>query len=94
MASEVKPLHADGSDMSLGRLREIAENRYGNEEMRWMAAKLLAYMEAKPLGYVDMTAVRQMQRGETESAALFLSPHSTPVWLAPSYAATKTEDEP
>ncbi|MEX5881860.1 hypothetical protein AB6G95_19280 [Proteus vulgaris] len=79
--------------MSLGRLHEIAENQYGNEEMRWMAAKLLSYMEAEPLGYVDMTAVKQMQRGETDSAALFLSPLSTPVWLAPSYGATQTEDD-
>ncbi len=91
--AHIKPLRADGSDMSLGRLREIAENQYGNEEMRWMAAKLLAYMEAKPLGYVDMTAVKQMQRGETDSAALFLSPFSTPVWLAPSCGATQTEDD-
>lgn len=89
MESKIKPLRADGGELSRGRLREIADNPYGDEEKRWMAAVLLSRFEAKPLGYVDMTAVRQMHRGETDSASLFMSTLSTPVFDGPPVQMSK-----
>ncbi|ENK1823772.1 hypothetical protein AB2939_000308 [Escherichia coli] len=35
--STPKPFRADGSDISTGRLKEIADNPYGDEEKCWLA---------------------------------------------------------
>ncbi|EFG9986426.1 hypothetical protein ACQLRR_004192 [Escherichia coli] len=34
--------HADGGDISTGRLKEIADNVYGDEEKCWLAKRVLA----------------------------------------------------
>ncbi|MDD9222277.1 hypothetical protein [Enterobacter kobei] len=36
------PYHADGCDIGTGRIREIADNPYGDEEKCWLAKRVLA----------------------------------------------------
>lgn len=40
-----RPFRADGGDISTGRLREIADNPYGDEEKCWLAKRVLALLE-------------------------------------------------
>lgn len=43
------PFRADGGDISTGRLREIADNPYGDEEKCWLAnACWRCWMSWKP----------------------------------------------
>lgn len=37
--------HADGGDIGIGRLKEIADNAYGDEEKRWMAQRVLSLLD-------------------------------------------------
>ncbi|WP_320744129.1 DUF551 domain-containing protein [Enterobacter mori] len=39
---------ADGGDIGAGRLKEIADNVYGDEEKCWLAKRVLASLEAEP----------------------------------------------
>ncbi|WP_435322355.1 hypothetical protein [Klebsiella sp. HN106] len=78
--TDVKAYRPDGGDISEGRLREIADNPYGDEEKSWLAKTVLSRANLKPVGYVDSCNLRRMQRGEIDSAAIFLSPESTPVF--------------
>ncbi|EEW1734672.1 ead/Ea22-like family protein [Escherichia coli] len=36
---------ADGGDIGAGRLKEIADNAYGDEEKRWLAQRVLALLD-------------------------------------------------
>ncbi|EOD2259929.1 hypothetical protein ACJJZF_000829 [Escherichia coli] len=36
---------ADGGDIGAGRLKEIADNAYGDEEKRWLAHRVLALLD-------------------------------------------------
>ncbi|MHA0960832.1 ead/Ea22-like family protein [Enterobacter cancerogenus] len=36
---------ADGGDIGTGRIREIADNPYGDEEKCWLAKRLLALLD-------------------------------------------------
>ncbi|MBJ9534148.1 ead/Ea22-like family protein [Citrobacter freundii] len=36
---------ADGGDIGIGRLKEIADNAYGDEEKRWLAQRVLALLD-------------------------------------------------
>lgn len=38
----LKPFRADGGDIGTGRIREIIENPYGDEEKCWLAKRVLA----------------------------------------------------
>ncbi|MBQ0600775.1 hypothetical protein J7S78_13340 [Klebsiella oxytoca] len=78
--TDVKAYRPDGGNISEGRLREIADNPYGDEEKIWLAKTVLSRAYLKPVGYVDSCNLRRMQRGEIDSAAIFLSPESTPVF--------------
>ncbi|EMC7916107.1 hypothetical protein VLI49_001636 [Enterobacter kobei] len=40
-----RPFRADGGDISTGRLKEIADNPYGDEEKCWMAKRMLALLD-------------------------------------------------
>lgn len=40
-----RPFRADGGDISTGRLREIADNPYGDEEKCWLAKRVLALQD-------------------------------------------------
>lgn len=40
-----RPFRADGGDISTGRLREIADNPYGDEEKCWLAKRVLALLD-------------------------------------------------
>lgn len=40
-----RPYRADGGDISTGRLKEIADNPYGDEEKCWLAKRLLALLD-------------------------------------------------
>lgn len=78
--TDAKAYRPDGCDISEGRLREIADNPYGDEEKSWLAKTVLSRASLTPVGYVDACNLRRMQRGEIDSAAIFLSPVSTPVF--------------
>lgn len=41
-----RPYRADGGDISTGRLKEIADNPYGDEEKCWLAKRVLASLSA------------------------------------------------
>lgn len=48
---------ADGGDIGTGRLREIADNPYGDEEKCWLAKRVLALLdelEAKDKQIADL----------------------------------------
>ncbi|MCW6021173.1 MULTISPECIES: hypothetical protein [Enterobacter cloacae complex] len=52
-----RPFRADGGDISTGRLREIADNPYGDEEKCWLAKRVLALLdelEAKDKQIADL----------------------------------------
>ncbi|STB47768.1 Uncharacterised protein [Citrobacter koseri] len=40
-----RPYHADGGDIGTGRIREIADNPYGDEEKCWLAKRVLALLD-------------------------------------------------
>lgn len=40
-----RPFRADGGDISTGRLKEIADNPYGDEEKWWLAKRVLALLD-------------------------------------------------
>ncbi|KMH43345.1 hypothetical protein SM73_05341 [Klebsiella quasipneumoniae] len=60
--SESKAFRPDGGGMSLGRIQEIADNPYCDEEKRWLAQTFLARASQKPAAYVDAVNLRQLQR--------------------------------
>jgi hypothetical protein len=62
--SESKAFRPDGGGMSLGRIKEIADNPYCDEEKRWLAQTFLARASQKPVAYVDAVNLRQLQRGK------------------------------
>ena len=39
-----KPYRADGGDIGSGRIKEIADNVYGDEEKSWLAGRVLALL--------------------------------------------------
>ncbi|MEB2410998.1 DUF550 domain-containing protein [Enterobacter asburiae] len=39
---KIKPFRVDGGDIGTGRIREIADNPYGDEEKCWLAKRVLA----------------------------------------------------
>lgn len=39
-----KPYRADGGDIGSGRIKEIADNVYGDEEKIWLARRVLALL--------------------------------------------------
>lgn len=41
----LKPFRADGGDIGTGRIREIADNPYGDEEKCWLARRVLALLD-------------------------------------------------
>ncbi|MGK6842089.1 hypothetical protein [Klebsiella quasipneumoniae] len=43
--SESKAFRPDGGGMSLGRIQEIADNPYCDEEKRWLAQTFLGFVE-------------------------------------------------
>lgn len=47
-----QPYRADGGDISTGRLKEIADNPYGDEEKCWLAKRVLASLKAEPVSQV------------------------------------------
>ncbi|MDR8351521.1 hypothetical protein FPK35_26720, partial [Acinetobacter baumannii] len=68
---------------SLGRIQEIADNPYCDEEKRWLAQTFLARASQKPAAYVDAVNLRQLQRGEVESAVIFTNMECTALYLNP-----------
>ncbi|WP_447839287.1 hypothetical protein [Enterobacter cloacae] len=51
-----RPYHFDGGDIGTGRIREIADNPYGDEEKCWLAKRVLALLgelEAKDQRIAD-----------------------------------------
>ena len=62
-----RPFRADGGDISTGRLREIADNPYGDEEKCWLAKRVLALQAALDAtafsqAAIDLHAERQRQQ--------------------------------
>lgn len=63
---------ADGGDIGTGRLKEIADNAYGDEEKRWLAQRVLALLderEAAEERYEDMLRQARSFREAHDSAA-------------------------
>ncbi|WP_275150389.1 hypothetical protein [Citrobacter freundii] len=55
----------DGGDIGVGRLKEIADNAYGDEEKRWLAQRVLALLD-------DLDAAKKLatQQGNIAVALL------------------------
>lgn len=81
--SESKAFRPDGGGISIGRIQEIADNPYCDEEKRWLAQTFLARASQKPVAYVDAVNLRQLQRGEVESAVIFTNMECTALYLKP-----------
>lgn len=67
-----RPYRADGGDISTGRLREIADNPYGDEEKCWLAKRVLALLgelEAKDQRNAELEAreVKLPQRFDVQT---------------------------
>lgn len=43
----LKPFRADGGGIGTGRIREIADNPYGDEEKCWLAKRVLALLDER-----------------------------------------------
>ncbi|WP_334368653.1 hypothetical protein [Escherichia coli] len=81
-----RPYRADGGDISTGRLKEIADNPYGDEEKCWLAKRVLASLEAEPVAWIvhartgdQLTA----DGGYVANAEGILGLHSTPLYTTP-----------
>ncbi|HDR2875148.1 hypothetical protein CIW60_03575 [Enterobacter roggenkampii] len=66
-----RPYRADGGDIGTGRLKEIADNPYGDEEKCWLAKRVLALLdelEAKDKRIAELEAreVKLPERYEVE----------------------------
>lgn len=44
-----RPYRADGGDISTGRLKEIADSPYSDEEKCWLAKRVLVLLDAEPI---------------------------------------------
>ncbi|HBM7600274.1 hypothetical protein [Enterobacter asburiae] len=40
-----RPYRPDGGDIGIGRIKEIADNVYGDEEKNWLAKRILALLD-------------------------------------------------
>lgn len=54
---------ADGGDVSTGRLKEIADNPYGDEEKCWLAKRVLASLDVEPVAWTDADELRDVKNG-------------------------------
>ncbi|EPM3638031.1 hypothetical protein ACTLMW_001828 [Enterobacter roggenkampii] len=57
-----RPYRADGGDISTGRLKEIADNPYGDEEKCWLAKRVLASLEAEAVAWTDEQELRDVEK--------------------------------
>lgn len=79
-----QPFRADGGDISTGRLKEIADNPYGDEEKCWLAKRvlaLLASLEAEPVSFDELNAAVAEVTGANEHSwnlALYKGHHPVP----------------
>ena len=53
-----KPFRADGGDMSSGRIKEIADNVYGDEEKVWLAKRALELLAERD---ADRARIAELQ---------------------------------
>lgn len=68
----LKPFRADGGYVSTGRIKEIADNPYGDEEKCWLAKRVLALLgelEAKDQRNAELEAreVKLPQRFDVQT---------------------------
>lgn len=54
---------ADGGDIGTDRLREIADNPYGDEEKCWLAKLVLASLDVEPVAWTDADELRDVKNG-------------------------------
>jgi len=59
-----RPYRADGGDIRTGRLKEIADNPYGDEEKCWLAKRVLVLLDEQ-----DGKSKALKSSGKRESAA-------------------------
>lgn len=57
-----RPYRADGGDISTGRIKEIADNPYGDEEKCWLAKRVLASLDAEPVAWTDEQELRDVEK--------------------------------
>lgn len=61
---------ADGGDIGNGRLKEIADNAYGDEEKRWLAQRVISLLDENYRLTAERDALRENVGGDiTRSAA-------------------------
>lgn len=53
----------DGGDIGTDRLREIADNPYGDEEKCWLAKRVLASLDVEPVAWTDADELRDVKNG-------------------------------
>ena len=81
--SESKAFRPDGDGMIIGCIQENADNQYWDEEKRWLAQTFLVRANQKPAGGVDAVNLRELQRGEVESAVIYTNMECTALYLNP-----------
>lgn len=57
--SAAKPFRADGGDISVGRIKEIADNVYGDEEKVWIAKRALELLAERD---ADKARIAELER--------------------------------
>lgn len=60
---KIKPFRVDGGDIGTGRIREIADNPYGDEEKCWLAKRVLASLDVEPVAWTDTDELRDVKNG-------------------------------
>lgn len=60
---EKQAYRADGGDIGTDRLREIADNPYGDEEKCWLAKRVLALLHVEPVAWTDADELRDVRNG-------------------------------
>lgn len=103
-----RPFRADGGDIGNGRIREIADNPYGDEEKCWLAKRVLTLLDEleakdqriaelteKPIGWTDEQELRDVEK--LGCGYLFnanpITPHADPRRVILLYASAAGKGE-
>ncbi|WP_313124746.1 hypothetical protein [Pseudescherichia sp.] len=60
-----KPFRADGGDIGSGRIKEIADNVYGDEEKIWLAKRVLALLAERDADRARIAELEAVERTST-----------------------------
>ena len=59
----IQAYRADGGDIGTDRIKEIANNPYGDEEKCWLAKRVLASLCPEPVAWTDADELREVRNG-------------------------------